>query len=94
MFGNPGKFHPQSQFWISGSRTSRTGWIWNNYSGSGGFGTGSNLFKMIKCRTFNLKAVLRIRIQDPVLFLPLDPGTGIGFFRIPDLESQIPNPYF
>jgi hypothetical protein len=21
-------------------------------------------------------------------FLPLDPGSGIGFFRIPDLESQ------
>jgi hypothetical protein len=28
--------------------------------------------------------VLRIRIRDPVPFLPLDPGSGIGFFRIPD----------
>ncbi len=23
-----------------------------------------------------------------------DPGSGIGFFRIPDLGSRIPNPYF
>jgi hypothetical protein len=38
--------------------------------------------------------VLRIRIWDPVPFWPLDPGSGIGFFRIPDLRSQIPNPYF
>ncbi len=28
------------------------------------------------------------------LFWPLDPGSGIGFFRIPDLGSRIPNPYF
>ncbi len=28
--------------------------------------------------------VLRIRIRDPVPFWPLDPGAGIGFFRIPD----------
>jgi hypothetical protein len=34
------------------------------------------------------RAVLRIRIRDPVTFLPLDPGSGIGFFRIPDLGSQ------
>ncbi len=27
-------------------------------------------------------------------FLPLDPGSGIGLFRIPDLGSRIPNPYF
>ncbi len=33
--------------------------------------------------------MLRIRIRDPVPFWPLDPGSGIGFFRIPD-----PNPYF
>jgi hypothetical protein len=26
-------------------------------------------------------------------FLTLDPGSGIGFFRIPDLGSRIPNPY-
>ncbi len=38
------------------------------------------------------KAVLRIR--DPVPFWPLDPGSEIGFFRIPDLGSRIPNPYF
>ena len=30
------------------------------------------------------KPVLRIR--DPVPFWPLDPGSGIGFFRIPDLD--------
>ncbi len=36
-------------------------------------------------------AVLRIR--DPVPFWPLDPGSGIGFFRIPD-RSRIPNPDF
>jgi hypothetical protein len=29
-------------------------------------------------------AVLRIRIRDPVPFRPLDPGSGIGLFRIPD----------
>ena len=40
----------------------------------------------------NGPAVLRIR--DPVPFWPLDPGSGIGFFRIPDLGSRIPNPYF
>ncbi len=28
--------------------------------------------------------MLRIRIRDPVPFWPLDPGSGIGFFRIPD----------
>ncbi len=35
------------------------------------------------------QAVLRIRIRDPMPFWPLDPGSGIDFFRIPD-----PNPYF
>jgi hypothetical protein len=37
--------------------------------------------------------VLRIRIRDPVLFYPLDPGSGSGmnFFRIPDLGSD---PFF
>jgi hypothetical protein len=34
-----------------------------------------------------------LRIRDPVPFWPLDPGSRIGFFRIPDLESRIPNPY-
>ncbi len=37
------------------------------------------------------KAVLRIRIRDPVLFWPLDPGSGIGFFRISDPGSLIPD---
>ena len=32
----------------------------------------------------NVLPVLRIRIRDPVPFGPLDPGSGIGFFRIPD----------
>jgi len=31
-----------------------------------------------------LKTVLRIRIRDPVPLGPLDPGSRIGFFRIPD----------
>ena len=34
-------------------------------------------------------AVLRIRIRDPLPFCPLDPGSEIGFFRIPD-----PKPIF
>ncbi len=40
------------------------------------------------------KPVLRIRIRDPVPFWPLDPdpGSGIGFFRIPDPGSRIPDP--
>ncbi len=42
------------------------------------------------------KTVLRIRIRDQLPFWPLepDPGSGIGFFRIPDLGSWIPIPYF
>jgi hypothetical protein len=35
-----------------------------------------------------LRPVLRIRIRDPVPFGPLDPGSGIGLFRIPDPGSQ------
>jgi hypothetical protein len=35
-----------------------------------------------------------LRIRDLVPFWPLDPGSGIGFFRIPDLGSRIPNAYF
>jgi hypothetical protein len=38
---------------------------------------------------FMLCPVLRIRIRDPVPFWPLNPGSGIGFFRILD-----PNPIF
>jgi hypothetical protein len=41
-----------------------------------------------------LEPELRIRIRGPVPFWPLDPGSGIGFFQIPDLGSRIPNPYF
>ncbi len=33
-------------------------------------------------------SVLRIRIRDPVAFWPLDPRSGMGFFRIPDLGSR------
>ncbi len=39
-------------------------------------------------RKISIKTVLRIRIRDPVPFWPLDPGSGIGFFQIPDLGSQ------
>ncbi len=35
-----------------------------------------------------IHSVLLIRIRDPVPFWPLDPGSKIGFFRIPDLGSQ------
>ncbi len=28
------------------------------------------------------------------LFDPWNPGSGIGFFRLPDIGSRIPNPYF
>ncbi len=41
--------------------------------------------KLSKSEEKNLKnPVLRIRIRDPVPFWPLDPGSGIGLFRIPD----------
>jgi hypothetical protein len=47
---------------------------------------GSAQFSKTKCRP---GPVLRIRIRDPVLFYPLDPGSGSGmdFFRIPDPGS-------
>jgi len=52
---------------------------------------------MYRCLCYRVfqewKTVLRIQIRDLVLFWPLDPGSGIGFFRIPDLGSRIPNPY-
>ncbi len=38
--------------------------------------------------------VLRIRIRDQGSGAFLTPGSGIGFFRIPDLGSRIPRPYF
>ncbi len=43
---------------------------------------------------FGLHAVFRTRIRDQVPFWLLDPGSGIGLFRVPDLGSWIPNPYF
>ncbi len=38
---------------------------------------------------------MRIRGTESGAFLTLDPdpGSGIGFFRIPDLGSRIPTPY-
>jgi hypothetical protein len=38
------------------------------------------------------KTVLRIRIRDPVPFLPLDPGFGIRNRFFPDPGSRIPDP--
>jgi hypothetical protein len=35
-----------------------------------------------------LLAVLRILIRDPVPFGPLDQGSGIGFFQIPDPDPE------
>jgi hypothetical protein len=43
-------------------------------------------------QSFVSNSVLRIRIRDPVLFYPKDPGSGMNFFRIPDLGSRIPIP--
>jgi hypothetical protein len=42
-------------------------------------------------KNVQVPAVLRIQIRDPVLFYPLDPGSGSGmnFFQIPDLGSWI-----
>ncbi len=51
------------------------------------------MFLLMHKYTFSYKfPVLRIRIRDPVPFWPLDPGSGRGFFRIPDLGSPIPDP--
>ncbi len=36
----------------------------------------------------------KLKAWDTVPFWPLDPGSGKGFFRIPDLGSWIPTPYF
>jgi hypothetical protein len=43
-----------------------------------------------------LKMITYTSVADPGsgAFLTLDPGSGIGFFRIPDLGSRIPNQYF
>ncbi len=37
--------------------------------------------------------MFRIQIQDPGSGAFLTPGSGIGFFRTPDLGSPIPNPF-
>ncbi len=36
------------------------------------------------CRADRLAFRSVLRIRDPVPFCPPDPGSGIGFFRIPD----------
>jgi hypothetical protein len=38
--------------------------------------------------------VVSVADPDPGSGAFLTPGSGIGFFRIPDLGSRIPNPYF
>ncbi len=59
-------------------------------------GNVAGLFHWVWCEKLHMdivvKAVLRIWIRDPVPFWPLDQGSGIGFFRIPDLGSRIPDP--
>jgi hypothetical protein len=49
---------------------------------------------MYKYQYYMIQGVLRIRIRDPVLFYPLDPGSGSGmnFFRISDPGSRNPDP--
>jgi hypothetical protein len=37
--------------------------------------------------------VLQIRIRDPVLFYPKDPGSGSGMIFFPDPGSRIPYSY-
>ncbi len=61
----------------------------------------NSFLNIIRFKRSTPGSVLRIRIRDPrsgirdpVPFWPLDPGSEIGFFRIPDLGSRIPNPYF
>jgi len=59
-----------------------------------GFGSGSEKWVQIRSRkdpitTFYRKTCVAdpdpgSRIRDAVPFGPLDPGSGIGFFRIPD----------
>jgi hypothetical protein len=53
-----------------------------------------NCFNRRQVNITPFTAVLRIRIRDPGSGAFLTPGSGIGFFRIPDLGSRIPNPYF
>ncbi len=36
----------------------------------------------------------KLNAWDPMPFWPLNPGSGIGFFRIPDLGSWIPTPNY
>jgi hypothetical protein len=40
----------------------------------------------------NVLPVLQIRIRDPVLFYPLDPGSRSGMNFFPDPGARIPDP--
>ncbi len=40
------------------------------------------------------KTFFRGQYRNPVPFWPLQPGSGTGFLRIPELGSRILNPYF
>jgi hypothetical protein len=43
---------------------------------------------------FSIKLKISVVVPDPdPLVRGMDPGSGIGFFRVPDLGSRIPNPY-
>jgi hypothetical protein len=53
------------------------------------FSTGRSRGSVVDPDWIQIQAVFRILIRDPVPFLPLDPGSGIDFFRI-----RIPKPYF
>jgi hypothetical protein len=64
------------QFWISQDPLKTAYWIPDPASKSG---TGSSYLRFIFF-TF----IHSVADPDPVPFLPLDPGSGIGFFRIPD----------
>jgi hypothetical protein len=52
------------------------------------WGGGDGGIRNLGSKKHQIPAVLRIRIRDPVPFLPMDPGSGIrnGFF--PDPRSQ------
>ncbi len=64
-------------------------------SGVEKFWSGTNILDPQHCKESTIKSCLQCcgsgsRIRVPVPFWPLDPdpGSGIGFFRIPDLGSQ------
>ncbi len=57
----------------------------------------SSLGRVPACDAGNLGSIPgggKLNAWGMVSFWPLDPGSGIGFFRIPDLRSWIPTPYF